>query len=361
MFQEIEEKAKAAQKETNPGAQHKALLDWGETLLNHCVGFLFGEYKKFQKIIEPVERGLYLAATRSVSLGQQWGFVRDIATNLDESVFNNSSARQSSTNRPGSHLFYFKRVKQQCVENPDPNLRIRTGFKDTIAERCHGQSPVPVTKQMFFDEAFIPMRNIYAHPQQTLKKTGEQVEWPLGEEYFGLFNPLLEGSLAEIQKDIEGVLGHYKVKDLIRKSGQTGQLDPKGSANEVELPEYLLDETEDETRVVLADGETNPYVRYYQNEKPGVSAEVRERIVREESKRQSRGLLEQLIEKAFSDDEQIDENEYVNLKLTSDAAGYTEDELDKLIRKFLKSKGLEEDYEVVKSSGDEKIRWNPWW
>ena len=43
------------------------------------------------------------------------------------------------------------------------------------------------------------------------------------------------------------------------------------------------------------------------NEKPGVSAEVRERIVREESKRQSRGLLEQLIEKAFSDDEQIDE------------------------------------------------------
>ena len=102
MFQEIEEKAKAAQKETNPGAQHKALLDWGETLLNHCVGFLFGEYKKFQKIIEPVERGLYLAATRSVSLGQQWGFVRDIATNLMNLSSTNSSARQSSTNRPGS-------------------------------------------------------------------------------------------------------------------------------------------------------------------------------------------------------------------------------------------------------------------
>ena len=52
----------------------------------------------------------------------------------------------------------------------------------------------------------------------------------------------------------------------------------------------------------------------------------------------SRGLLEQLIEKAFSDDEQIDETEYFNLKLTSDAAGYTEDELDKLIRSTLNPK-----------------------
>jgi hypothetical protein len=40
MHQEIVEKAKAAQKETNPGAQHKALLDWGEALLNLC-GFSF--------------------------------------------------------------------------------------------------------------------------------------------------------------------------------------------------------------------------------------------------------------------------------------------------------------------------------
>ena len=68
MYQEIEEKAKAAQKETNPGAQLKALLDWGETLLNHCVGFLFGEFKKFQKIIEPFERGLMIKRTLFISL-----------------------------------------------------------------------------------------------------------------------------------------------------------------------------------------------------------------------------------------------------------------------------------------------------
>ena len=42
MHQEIVEKAKAAQKETNPGAQHKALLDWGEALLNLCVGLRIG-------------------------------------------------------------------------------------------------------------------------------------------------------------------------------------------------------------------------------------------------------------------------------------------------------------------------------
>ena len=96
MHQEIVEKAKAAQKETNPGAQHKALLDWGEALLNLCVGFLFGEYKRYQQIIEPVERGLYLAATRSVSLGQQWGFVRDIATNLQESETSTSLCASES-------------------------------------------------------------------------------------------------------------------------------------------------------------------------------------------------------------------------------------------------------------------------
>ncbi len=361
MHQEIVEKAKAAQKETNPGAQHKALLDWGEALLNLCVGFLFGEYKRYQQIIEPVERGLYLAATRSVSLGQQWGFVRDIATNLQESALSDLFSKGVKHEQAGEYHFYFKRVKQQCVENPDPSLRIRTGFKDAIAERCRGQSPTPVTKQVFFDEAFIPMRNIYAHPQQTLRKTGEQIEWPLAEEYFGLFNPLLQNSLEEIQKDLESVLVNYQVADLVRKSDHSGEVEQSGKKMDVELPEYLLNETEDETKVIISEQEGQPYVRFYEHEKPGVSAEVRERIVKEESKRLSRALLEQLIHKAFSDDEQIDDTEYFNLKLTSDAAGYTEDELDQLIRKYLKSRGLDEDYEVVDVSGSETIRWNPWW
>ena len=239
------------------------------------------------------------------------------------------------------------------MENPDPSLRIRSGFKDVIAERCRGQSPVPVTKQVFFDEAFIPLRNIYAHPQQKIKKTGELVEWPLAEEYFGLFNPLLQNSLEEIQKDLESVLGHYQVADLVRKSEQTGEMEQSGSKMDVELPEYLLNETEDETKVIISEQEGQPYVRFYEHEKPGVSAEVRERIVREESKRQSRALLEQLIHKAFSDDDQIDETEYFNLKLTSDAAGYTEVELDQLIRKYLKTQGMEEDYEVVAVTGSE--------
>jgi len=361
MNQEIVEKAKVAQKETNPGAQHKALLDWGEALLNVCVGFLFGEYKRYQQIIEPVERGLYLAATRSVSLGQQWGFVRDIATNLQESALSDLFSKGVKHEQAGEYHFYFKRVKQQCVENPDPSLRIRTGFKDAIAERCQGQSPVPVTKQVFFDEAFIPMRNIYAHPQQTLRKTGEQIEWPLAEEYFGLFNPLLNNSLQEIQKDLESVLANYQVADLVRKSDQSGEVEQSGNKIDVELPEYLLNETEDETKVLISENEKQPYVRFYEHEKPGVSAEVRERIVKEESKRQSRALLEQLIDKAFSNDEQIDDTEYFNLKLTSDAAGYTEDELDQLIRKYLKSRELDEDYEVVEVSGSETIIWNPWW
>ena len=47
MFQEIEEKTKAAQKETSPEAHLKALLDWREILLNKCAGFLFGEIKEF--------------------------------------------------------------------------------------------------------------------------------------------------------------------------------------------------------------------------------------------------------------------------------------------------------------------------
>ena len=361
MFQEIAKKAKAAQTETNPGAQHKALLDWGESLLNLCAGFLFGEYKRYQQIIEPVERGLYLAATRSVSLGQQWGFVRDIATNLQESALRDLFSKGVKHEQAGEYLFYFKRVKQQCIENPDPSLRIRTGFKDAIAERCRGQSPTPVTKQVFFDEAFIPMRNIYAHPKQTLRKTGEQIEWPLAEEYFGLFNPLLQNSLEEIQKDLESVLGNYKVTDLVRKSEQNGEVEQSGNKIDVELPEYLLDETEDETKVLLSEQGGQPYVRFYEHEKPSVSAEVRERIVKEESKRQSRALLEQLIHKAFSNDDQIDETEYFNLKLTSDVAGYTEDELDQLIKKYLKSRGLNDDYEVVAVSGSNQISWNPWW
>jgi hypothetical protein len=68
-----------------------------------------------------------------------------------------------------------------------------------------------------------------------------------------------------------------------------------------------------------------------------------------------------LIEIVFADDRQVDETEYFNLKLTLEALGNTEDELDKLIRKYLKSKGLEEDYKVIKDTEDETIWENPWW
>ena len=86
MHQGIAEKAKPSQIETNPEAQHMEFLNWEEIRLNHSVGFLIGEYKRYQQIIEPLERGLYLADSRIVSLGQQWGFVWEIPIKLQELV-----------------------------------------------------------------------------------------------------------------------------------------------------------------------------------------------------------------------------------------------------------------------------------
>ena len=49
MYQEIEEKAKAAQKETNPGAQLKALLDWGRDSSQPLCWFSFWRVQEVPK------------------------------------------------------------------------------------------------------------------------------------------------------------------------------------------------------------------------------------------------------------------------------------------------------------------------
>lgn len=349
--------------EENLSAQHKLLLDIGEHLLNGWSAFLFGEYKKCDEPIRTVEIGLFNASTRGISLGQRWGFVRDIANSLPTSSFSRVFEKSVKHQTAGELVFWFKRLKTICIENPEAADRVSSNFRAVIEERCKGQAPTPVPKQAFFDEAFVPIRNIYAHPQQKVKKTDEIVTWPLGPEYFQLVNPLLIGALDEIIRDVKSVVdGFFEVEVMVPLGDLSDaiEVDVEGQKVSVALAQFPDAESEESLRLTFTNT-LEPYVRLYLKSPPQVSPSMREALVREETKRQSRAVLKGLIESLFSASNTISEPAYLNLRLVADTGGYTEDELDGLIEKYLKSLGRPADYEVSRHHESSRAQWNPWW
>lgn len=352
-----------ARTEKNLSAQHKQLLDIGEELLGGWSAYLFGEYKRINEPIRSVEIGLFNASTRGISLGQRWGFVRDIANSMPNSSFSKVFEKSVKHESAGELVFWFKRLKSICIENPDANERVTSNFKVIIEERCRGQQATPVTKQTFFDEAFVAIRNIYAHPQQKLKKTDELITWPLGTEYFGLINPFLSAALEEVILDVKSVVDGFHEAEVLVPLNDLNEdvvVDVAGKKVSVALAQFPDAESEEYLRITFNDA-FEPYVRLYLRKPPTVSPIMRETLVREETKRQSRAVLQGLIETLFSTNSLISEPAYLNLRLVADAGGYSEDELERLIEKHLISLGREAEYQVARHHEDTRGRWNPWW
>jgi hypothetical protein len=69
ILNDLESKKNAVTHATDSMSRHKAILDFGESNIISLEGFLFGEYKLFEKVEESIERGLYNCATRAPSLG----------------------------------------------------------------------------------------------------------------------------------------------------------------------------------------------------------------------------------------------------------------------------------------------------
>jgi hypothetical protein len=352
-----------ARAEENLSAQHKLSLDIGEQLLNDWSAFLFGEYKKYDDPIRSVEIGLFNASTRGISLGQRWGFVRDIANSMPGSKFSGVFQKSVKYEIAGELVFWFKRLKTVCIENADLSERVNDNFRLVVTERCRGQSPTPVTIQVLFDEAFVPIRNVYAHPQQKNKKTDEIVTWPLSSEYFELINPLLIGALAEVIRDVKSVVdGFHEVEVTVPLGDLSKAVDVDVAGHGISVALAQFPDTEAEETLSLTFTSTfEPYVRLYLRSPPQVSPSMREALVREETKRQSRALLQGLIESLFSSSNTINEPAYLNLRLVADTGGYTEAELDGLIEHFLKSIGRPNEYEVTRHEESSGARWNPWW
>ncbi len=362
LIEKFETELAAVKGESNLPAQHKAILDVGEHLLVVWSSFLFGEYKRGEDPLRPVEIGLFNASTRGVSLGQRWGFVRDLLNGMESSAFAKVFNKNVKHEAAGELVFWFKRLKTVCIENPEASERVNSGFRAVIESRCAGQRPTPVTKQAFFDEAFVPIRNIYAHPQQVIRKTGETINWPLNDDYFKLVNPLLAAALREVLSDVKAVFIDFRQADisLVDTADKEIEFKVDGQSMTINLEDFPDVDSADVLPILLTSS-LEPYSRLYTNNLPSVAPSVREALVREETKRQSRAMLQRLIETLFSEGSTIDEPAYLNLRLAADSGGYTPDELDTMIGKHLEQLGRSPEYEISRQLVDSRPRWNQWW
>ncbi len=75
------------EKTNDLAAEHKLLLDLGETLLTHITGIIFGEYKSNWNISDRLEAEFYRNAKRKPSFGVFLGLLRLLMKVEGKSVF----------------------------------------------------------------------------------------------------------------------------------------------------------------------------------------------------------------------------------------------------------------------------------
>ena len=360
---ELESKIKEFKSAKGSLARHKALLNFGESLIIYCEGMLFGEYRKEGLLIEQVERNLYNCATRPASLGVHWGFVRDLTKNLPESPLAAKFPLKEKLEACSVAVFKFGLLKG-AILNKDASQRITSDFSEKLDELSKGRNVPQAGKLAFFNDCFISVRNIFAHPDQVIKKTGEVVNWPLTDEYFDLINPLMESALVEIYDDLKSVFTQYPAAEveIIETTGDslTCKLSLGGGIEDltIQLENHIKI---DEEELVFVDYEKKQiYVQNY-SRPPQVTAEMAAKIAKDEKKKQIIKVLEPLISQCLQDNE-IDSTEYFSLKMTAESGYIEEDELKTLIGKVRQRQGLDIQFEIIDSSdGDQVQRFNPWW
>jgi hypothetical protein len=359
----LENKIKEFKKSKDDLVRHKALLDFGESLIIYCEGMLFGEYRKAGLQIDQIERSLYNCATRPASLGVHWGFVRDLTRNLPESLLGQKFPVKEQLPECSLAVFKFSLLKG-AILNKDPELRINTDLHAQVEALAKGRNAPQSGKLAFFNDCFISVRNTFAHPDQVIKKTGEVVNWPLTEEYFLFINPLLENALLEVYEELKPVFFQYPPAQIeiqeVKGQMLTCQVvfDEK---TEFENFTIQLDDSVDEDEIVFIDYKNQElYVQNY-SRPPQVSSEMALKIAKDEKKKQIVKVLEPLIDKCLLDEE-LDTSEYFSLKMTAESGYIDEDELKDLIGKVRQKRGLTPQFEVIDSSGDNLLqRFNPWW
>ena len=344
------------EKTTDLAAEHKLLLDLGETLLTHITGIIFGEYKRNWDIDEALESEFYRNAKKKPSFGVFLGLLRLLMKADGKSVCDEYFEKGKSYPAVSEFVFNYNLLKSEVV-----NKGQDSGFAEALEPLKKGRTVASKSGLDFF-ESFVAVRNTYAHPEEKAKNPLRN--WPIGDEYYGLINPLMKEALMELISGFTVLSTHRpvlvkEIDDQQHKGSFIEEIGKKEKDLGLELSDEDLDFVNTDVRYLL-DQDNKLFSKFYQAEVPQVNPSVAKQIIEKEKAKMMEPVLLDMIRKKLEDGV-IDELEYMVLKDTALSSFITEERLKQLIDKIRQELNLGEDIIVPKKPNTSELLFNPYW
>ncbi len=362
------EDLQSARKKNSEAERHFALLDLGESLVVYVAGILLGEYKKSGVIDKDVETELFRHSNRNLSFGQYLGLIRLLHTKIKDSFIYEKLHKHHVFVGAADFVMSFDILKKVVDEGIDQ------GFTELAEEARKGRTTKKTGFLDFFD-CFIKVRNIRAHPEDKAGPKDNSRKWPLSQEYYTYINQYLEPALIEIIRDFEILVKYPCVRS-------TEDIEDEVRRARFVLERALVEKNVDMTLTkeqiamlganqrFLLSPENEVYIRLFYNTIPQINSKVYKEISEAEKAKQMEPHLKQMIRDKLSDDQRIDELEYLVLYDTAKMVSMSEEQLFDLIDKIRKELKIEAslgtpeqpgDLFIKEKEGDKRITFNPWW
>ena len=344
------------EKTTDLASEHKLLLDLGETLLTHITGIIFGEYKRNWDIDVALESEFYRNAKKKPSFGVFLGLLRLLMKADGKSVCDEYFEKGKSYPAVSEFVFNYNLLKSEVV-----NKGQDSGFAEALEPLKKGRTVASKSGLDFF-ESFVAVRNTYAHPEEKAKNPLRN--WPMGDEYYGLINPLMKEALTEIISGFTVLSTHRpvlvkEIDDQQHKGSFVEEIGKKEKDLSLELSDEDLDFVNTDVRYLL-DQDNKLFSKFYQAEVPQVNPSVAKQIIEKEKAKMMEPVLLDMIRKKLEDGV-IDELEYMVLKDTAITSFITEEKLKKLIEVVKKELNIDGNVYVTRKKKKTTPTLNPWW
>jgi hypothetical protein len=354
-------------KSDNEAERHKSLLDMGESFLTYLVGIMFGEYKRSGEISNKLESEFYKYSSRKPSFGVFLSFMRILSKEMNQTILADKFEKGKKYAAVSDFICYYELLKDVIDDGLD------SGFKEAVELKLKGRSVGQKGLLEFFN-IFIQIRNRYAHPDEKAGPKDNKRKWPLGDEYYEFINPHMNAALSELVEDFE-VLNSYKpilaklLDDKNKKGTFLVERGGKDSELELDLSKEDLNFMNTDLRYLL-DPDDNLFVKLYYHAIPQLNPKVAKKIIDREKAKAMEPHMVEMIHNKLSDDEKIDDMEYLVLRDTAKTSSISDERLFQLIDTVKNKLGIKGSVGTPENKGDiftdEKKttsapKFNPWW
>ena len=345
------------EKTSDMAAEHKLLIDLGETLLTHITGIIFGEYKSNWNIDEVLEAEFYRNAKRKPSFGVFLSLLRLLMKAEGKSICDDNFDKGCNYPALSEFIFCYNLLKNDVINKGNDS-----GFNEALDRLKKGRT-VAAKSGLDFFETFVTIRNAYAHPEEKAKNPLRN--WPLGDEYYAIINPLMKDALMELISGFTVLNTHRPVlaAKIDDKNQKVSFLEEVGKKEK----QLVLDLTEEDLKFIttnvryLIDQDNKLLSKFYQAEVPQVNPSVAEKIIQKEKSKMMEPILVEMIREKL-DDGVIDELEYMVLKDTAQSSYIDEARLKQLIDKIRLEMGITgENVIVANKPPPSEMIFNPYW